>query len=316
LITPRVLRKGDTIGVISPASPSFKRSDVLRGKETLEKWGYRVILSKNLNIRKGFTAGTDRERAEDFNELFSRKDVDAVFVTQGGYGSARMLKHIDFDLVRNNPKIFIGFSDITTLHMAIHKFTGLVTFHGPGISRYNPEDLSEYTKKYLFKALTSSKPIGPITLADENKWIDTIYPGQSEGPLIGGNLTLLCATLGTPYEIDTTGKILFIEELETEPWVIDHMLTHLNNAGKLDQAAGIIVGECVGCTPRNHNPGYYVDQSIEDVLFDIIEPLRIPAIYGLPIGHSKDLATLPIGIKARLDATGKDFAVIESCLED
>jgi len=316
VIKPKVLHQGGTVGVISPASPSFKKSDVLRGKETLERWGYRVELSKNLNISKGFTAGTDRERAEDFNEMFSRKDVNAVFVTQGGYGSARILRYIDFELVRNNPKIFIGFSDITSLHMAIHKYTGLVTFHGPGMSRYNPEDLSDYTKNHLLKTLTSTEQIGAITLADEKKWVDTIYPGCCEGPLIGGNLTLLCATLGTPYEIETRGKILFIEEVETEPWIIDHMLTHLNNAGKLEQAAGIIIGECVECTPKKHEPGYYVDKSLEDVLYDIIEPLKIPAIHGLPIGHSKDLATLPIGVQARLDAAGKDFAVIESCLED
>jgi muramoyltetrapeptide carboxypeptidase len=316
VIKPTVLRKGDTIGVISPSSPSFKRSEVLRGKETLQHWGYRVELSKNLNISKGFTAGSDKQRAADFNDMFARKDINAVFVTQGGYGSARMLRYIDFDLVRNNPKIFIGFSDITSLHAAIHKYTGLVTFHGPGMSRYNPEDLSEYTQKSLFKALTSPEPIGAITLADEKKWVETIYPGQCEGPLIGGNLTLLCATLGTPYEIDTKGKILFIEEVESEPWIIDHMLTHLNNAGKLEQAAGIVIGECVECAPNTHNPGYYVDKSLEDVLYDIIEPLRIPSIFGLPIGHSKDLATLPIGVQARLDAAGKNFAVIESCLED
>jgi len=316
VIKPKVLHNGDTIGVISPASPSFKRSDVLRGKETLQQWGYRVELSKNLNISKGFTAGTDRERAHDFNEMFARKDINAVFVTQGGYGSARMLRYIDFDLVRKNPKIFIGFSDITSLHAAIHKYSGLITFHGPGMSRYNPEDLSEYTRKSLLKTLTTTEPVGAIRLADEKKWIDTIYPGQCEGPLIGGNLTLLCATLGTPYEIDTRGKILFIEEVETEPWIIDHMLTHLINAGKLEQAAGIVVGECVECTPKKHEPGYYVDKSLEDVLFDLIEPLRIPAIHGLPIGHSKDLATLPIGVRAQLDAAGKDFAVIESCLEE
>jgi len=316
MLKPKVLHKGDTIGVISPASPSFKKSEVIRGTETLKQWGFNVVLSKNLNKSKGFTAGTDRERADDFNDMFARDDVDAVFVTQGGYGSARLMNYIDFDLVRQNPKVFIGFSDITSLHLAIHKFTGLVTFHGPGISRYNPEDLTEYTKKHLLKALTSTEPIGPITLSDEKKWIDTIYPGACEAPIIGGNLTLLCATLGTPYEVDTRGKILFIEELETEPWIFDHMLTHLKNAGKFDDLAGVVVGECIECTPRLHNPGYYVDTSLEDLLFEFFEPLMVPAIHGLPIGHTKDLATLPIGVKAKLDASKKDFTIIESCLEE
>ena len=312
---PKILQPGDTIGVISPASPSYRKSEVTRGVETLKKWGYKVRLSKNLNKRKGFVAGTDEERAEDFNEMFGRKDVDAVFVTQGGYGSARMLKYLDFEIIRENPKIFIGFSDITSLHLAILKKTGLVTFHGPGVSRYNPEELSAYTQKYLFKALTHPEPMGIIPLADDKKYVDTLYPGKAEGVLTGGNLTLVCATLGTPYEIDTEGKILFLEELETEPWIMDHMLTHLANAGKLQAAAGIVVGECLNCKPRQHNPGYYVDLSTEDILHEYLKPLKIPVIYGLPIGHTRDMATLPMGVKARLNADNKQFTILESAVE-
>lgn len=312
---PKMLHPGDTIGVISPASPSYRKSEVTRGLETLKKWGYKVRLSKNLNKRKGFVAGTDEERAEDFNDMFRRKDVDAVFVTQGGYGSARMLKYLDFEIIRENPKIFIGFSDITSLHLAILKKTGLITFHGPGVSRYNPEDLSEYTKKYLFKALAHPEPMEAIPLADDKKYVDTIYPGKAEGILTGGNLTLVCATLGTPYEIDTEGKILFLEELETEPWIMDHMLTHLANAGKLQAATGIVVGECLNCKPRQHNPGYYVDLSTEDILHEHLKPLKIPTIYGLPIGHTRDMATLPMGVKARLNADNKQFTIIESAVE-
>lgn len=314
MLKPKILEKGDTIGVISPASPSYKRSDVVRGVETLKKWGYKVHLSKNLNKRKGFVAGTDKERAEDFNEMFRRDDIDAVFVTQGGYGSARMIKYIDFDLVRKNPKIFIGFSDITSLHLAIYKETEMVSFHGPGMSRFNPEELSDYTKEYLFKALAKPEPIGEVPLADDKKWINSINPGKCEAPLTGGNLTLVCSTLGTPHEIDTDGKILFLEELETEPWIIDHMLTHLANAGKFDKVAGIVVGECFNCKPRQHNPGYYVDLSLEDLLHEHIKPLKVPAIHGLPIGHTKDLATLPIGVKAKLDADNKKLIITESAV--
>lgn len=316
LLKPKVLKKGDNIGVISPASPSYKKSDVTRGVETLKKWGYKVQLSKNLNKKRGFVAGTDKERADDFNEMFLRKDIDAVFVTQGGYGSARMLKYIDFEIVKNNPKIFIGFSDITSLHLAILKKTGLITFYGPGVSRYNPEYLSDYTKKHLIKALTNTDPIGDIPLADDKKWIDVINPGKCEAPLTGGNLSLICSTLGTPYEIDTDGKILFIEELETEPWIIDHMLTHLSNAGKFNHVAGVVVGECVNCKPRQHNPGYYVSTSLEDILYEFIKPVKVPSIHGLPIGHTRDMATLPFGVKARLDANNKKFTIIESCLID
>ena len=309
------LKAGDTIGVISPSSPSEKGSEVLRGKEMLESMGYKVVLSKNLNKTKGFVAGTEEDRVADFHEMFRRDDVDAVFVTQGGYGTAQLIRHIDFDLVSSNPKIFTGFSDITSLHLAIQKFAKVVTFHGPGMSRFNSEDLTDYTKEYFFKAIAQEEPIGDIRLANPKKWINAIYPGVVEAPIIGGNLTLTCATLGTPFEIDTKGKILFIEELDTEPWTFDHMLSHLRNAGKLQDAVGILVGECHNCKPFEHNPGYYVDTSLEDVLDYYIKPLKVPAIYGLPLGHTDDLATLPMGVMARLDGDNKKLEILESAVE-
>ncbi len=309
---PKKLNPGDTIGVISPSSPSEKKSEVVRGVETLEGMGYKVVLSRNLNKSKGFVAGTEEERADDLNEMFRRDDIDAIFVTQGGYGAAQLIRHIDFDMISQNPKIFTGFSDITSLHMAISKFSGVVTFHGPGMSRFNSEDLTEYTKETFFKAIGQTEPLGEIKLANPKKWINRINPGTAEGILIGGNLTLICATLGTPYEIDTKGKILFLEDLDTEPWMFDHMLSHLRNAGKLEQAAGIVVGECHNCVPFLYNPGYYVDTSLEDVLDYYLKPLKVPAIYGLPLGHTDDIATIPIGVAARLDADSKKLEILES----
>ncbi len=309
---PKKLQKGDTIGVISPSSPSEKKSEVVRGREMLEELGYNVVLSRNLNRTKGFVAGSEEDRASDFNEMFKREDIDAVFVTQGGYGSAQIINHIDFELVRSNPKIFVGFSDITSLHLAIQKFADLVTFHGPGMSRFNSEELTDYTREHFFKALSSDEPIGEIKLANPKKWINRFGSGCVEGAVTGGNLTLTCASLGTPYEIDCKGKILLLEDLDTEPWTFDHMLSHLRNAGKLRDAAGIIVGECLNCVPFKYNPGYNVDTSLEDVLEYYLAPLGVPVLYGLPLGHTDDLATLPLGIRARLDADSKTFTVLES----
>jgi muramoyltetrapeptide carboxypeptidase len=308
---PRRLKQGDTIGIIAPASPLYNRSDLKRGISTLEEWGYRVVVGEHVNERHEYLAGTDAQRAADLNAMFQNDSIDAIFVTQGGYGSARILHLLDFDAIRQNPKILIGYSDITSLHLAIHKRTGLVTFHGPGMAGYNAEDLSDYRKEYLFKALTSPEPIGEIKKANEKKYIHTIQAGEASGELIGGNLTLLCASLGTPYEVETEGKILFLEELDTEPWVIDHMLTHLFNAGKLQKAAGIVIGECKDCVPYKHNPGFPVTFSLEDVLEDRLAPLDIPVLYGLPLGHTRELATLPIGVQARLDATRGKFYVEE-----
>ena len=290
----------------------YNRSDITRGIETLEEWGFHVITGENLHNKHEYLAGTDQERAHDFNEMFRNDEVDAIFVTHGGYGSARMLRYIDFDLVRKNPKIFIGYSDITSLHLAIQKYTGLVTFHGPGMAGFNSEDLTDYRKEYVFKALCQQEPIGEIRKANEKKWINRIQKGEAEGELTGGNLTLVCASLGTPYEIDTKGKILFLEEVWTEPWNIDHMFTHLYNAGKLQEAAGIVIGECTDCGPKKMDPGFHVTFSLEDILYEFIEPLGIPAIHGLPIGHTKDLATLPMGVNAYLDATNKKLFVKES----
>ncbi|MBN2051163.1 MAG: LD-carboxypeptidase [Spirochaetales bacterium] len=311
-IKPKRLEKGQTIGVVSPASPSFYKSEIVRGISTLKEWGFNVVTSDNLSRRYAYLAGPDKARAGDLNEMFSREDIDAIFVTQGGYGSARLLRYLDFDIIRENPKIFIGFSDITSIHLAILKKTGLVTFHGPGMSRFNTQDLTPYTEEQLFKALSSPDPIGEIVPADETKWINIFRGGKARGELVGGNLSLICASLGTPYEIDTAGKIFFFEELETEPWLIDHMLTHLLNAGKLQEAAGIVVGECKNCEPSKLNPGFHVTFSLEDVLEDFLTPLGVPVIFGLPLGHTRDLATVPLGVEACIDGD-EGSLFIEEC---
>lgn len=312
MIKPPALKKGDVIGVVSPASPSETKSEITRAAETLEAMGYKVLIGKNVNKRKGFVAASEEERAEDINYMFRNDDVDAVFVTQGGYGSAQLVDKVDYEAIRKNPKIFTGFSDITSLHLAINKHAGIVTFHGPGMARFNSEDLTDYTREQFFKAVGSIEPLGRIEAADSKKWINSIVPGICEGELIGGNMTLICASLGTPYEIDCKGKILLLEEVDTEPWVIDHMMSHLRNSGKLSDAAGFIIGECKGCRPFEHNPGYNCDTSLEDVLEYYLKPLGKPALYGLPLGHTDDLAALPMGVKCRLDSGSKVFEVLES----
>ena len=312
MIKPKRLSPGDTIGVISPASPSENRSEVFRAKEYIEAMGYNVVIGKNVNKTRGITAASEEDRLDDIHEMFRRDDVDAVFVTQGGYGCAQLLRNLDFDLIKEHPKILTGFSDITALHLAINKVCDMVTFHAPGMARFNDEELTEYTKESFFRNLTSPDPPGEIKKASPKKWLVRINGGTCEAPVIGGNLTLICASLGTPWEIDTKGKILFFEDVEAEPWVMDHMLSHLRNAGKLDDAAGFVIGECTDCVPRKNDPGYFTDLSIEDVFEYYLKPLGKPVLYGLPMGHSDDLATLPLGVMTRLDADKKTFTVLES----
>ena len=312
MIKPKRLSPGDTIGVISPASPSENRSEVFRAKEYIEAMGYNVVIGKNVNKTRGITAASEEDRLDDIHEMFRRDDVDAVFVTQGGYGCAQLLRNLDFDLIKEHPKILTGFSDITALHLAINKVCDMVTFHAPGMARFNDEELTEYTKESFFRNLTSPEPPGEIKKASPKKWLVRINGGTCEAPVIGGNLTLICASLGTPWEIDTKGRILFFEDVEAEPWVMDHMLSHLRNAGKLDDAAGFVIGECTDCVPRKNDPGYFTDLSIEDVFEYYLKPLGKPVLYGLPMGHSDDLATLPLGVMTRLDADKKTFTVLES----
>ena len=312
MIKPKRLSPGDTIGVISPASPSENRSEVFRAKEYIEAMGYNVVIGKNVNKTRGITAASEEDRLDDIHEMFRRDDVDAVFVTQGGYGCAQLLRNLDFDLITEHPKILTGFSDITALHLAINKVCDMVTFHAPGMARFNDEELTEYTKESFFRNLSSPEPPGEIKKANPKKWLVRINGGTCEAPVIGGNLTLICASLGTPWEIDTKGRILFFEDVEAEPWVMDHMLSHLRNAGKLDDAAGFVIGECTDCVPRKNDPGYFTDLSIEDVFEYYLKPLGKPVLYGLPMGHSDDLATLPLGVMTRLDADKKTFTVLES----
>lgn len=312
MIKPKALKKGDTIGIIAPASPTFERTTLLKAVKVLEKWGFHCKLGRHVAKKYGYLSGKDVERAADFNDMFSDKKVNAIFCLQGGYGSLRLLPHLDYHAIKKNPKIFIGYSDITALHLAINKLTKLVTFHGPSVAGL--ATISPYTKRYLFKALMKKKAMGTIDPSPEDPWVWTITPGKVSGELIGGNLSLLTATLGTPYEIDTKDKILFLEDVEVEPYHFDQMLTQLFLAGKLQVAKGIVIGECIRCVPAEFRPGYYSSLSIEDVLVDIVKPLAIPAIYNLPIGHSEDRATLPQGLWATLDATKGKLVITESAV--
>lgn len=313
MIKPKRLQKGDTIGIVSPSSGIWKRSELWRSMAEIEKWGYRVKVGKHADRNHYYLAGNDAGRVEDLMNFFKDDTVDAIFCSQGGYGSARLLRYLDFAIIRSNPKIFLGYSDITALHLGIHKLSRLVTFHGPNALSAGSACMTDYRYEQLLKAIAGNEPIGAIKMAGPEGYLLKINGGPAvEAPLIGGNLTLICATLGTPYEIDTRGKIFFLEELDTEPWVMDHMLTHLLNAGKLQEAAGIVIGECTNCDPLEHKPGFYSQCSLEDVIFDLLEPLGLPVLYGLPLGHTKDLATLPLGVMGRLDAGEGSLAIIET----
>jgi muramoyltetrapeptide carboxypeptidase len=271
-------------------------------------------MGRNVRRRAGYLGGSIEERIADLHEMFGARDIDGVFAIRGGYGSAQLLDGIDYDLIRRNPKVFLGYSDITALHVAIHQRTGLVTFHGPvTLSRF-----SEYTQKHFRKALFETDPVGPVTNPPDSDplrpahTLRTIRPGTARGRLTGGNLTLISTTMGTPYEIETKGRILFLEDVGEQPYSVDRMLTQLRLAGKLQQAEGIVFGECSGCRPREFQPSFESTFSLGEVLDHILGRLKIPVLTGLTIGHTADQLTLPLGAMATLNADKGELVIEEA----
>jgi muramoyltetrapeptide carboxypeptidase len=316
LIRPRALRAGDTVGLITPATYVPDPDRLALAERTIKYFGLRMKIGKNAGKRMNEYRVSIDERLDDLHAMFRDKDVNAVFAIRGGYGSMHLLDRIDYDLIRRNPKIFLGYSDITAMHLAINKHAKLVTFHGPiALSRF-----TDYTQKYFRKALFESQPIGEVTNPPESNvlrpshTLRTIRPGTASGPLIGGNLTLISNTMGTLYEIETRGKILFLEDVDEEPYSIDRMLTHLRLAGKFDNVAGVIFGECQDCRPKDYKPSSTLSYGLGEVLDNILGDLKVPVLYGLTIGHTDDQLTLPLGASATLDATRGTLGIKDSAV--
>jgi muramoyltetrapeptide carboxypeptidase len=314
LLRPPALKPGDTIGLITPATYVSDPDRIALALRTIEYFGLKPKLAANVRKRNGYLGGTVEQRLDDLHTMFRDTSVNAVFCLRGGYGSGQLLDRIDYDLIRRNPKIFIGYSDITAMHLAIQKMSGLVTFHGPVVmSRF-----SDYTQKHFRKALFETTPIGEVTNPPDSNplrpahVLRTVRPGKARGRLVGGNLSLILSLMGTPYEIDTKGKILFVEDVGEEPYSLDRMLTNLRLAGKLKSAAGIIFGECSGCHARDFQPGFESSLSVGEVVDDIFGTLDIPVLSGLTIGHTDDQLTLPMNVMASLDADSGKLVLEES----
>jgi muramoyltetrapeptide carboxypeptidase len=310
LTQPRALKPGDTVGLITPSSYVSDPDELAFAQRFCEFFGLKWKLGKNVGQRFGYLAGTAQQRVDDLHAAFSDPAIAAVFCIRGGYGSAQMLDKLDYDLIRRNPKVFLGYSDITALHTALTQRAGLVTFHGP----VSLSHLTDWSQQHLRSALFAAKPIGSVTNPSDSNplrpghTLRTVRPGTARGQLAGGNLTLLTTTLGTPYEIDTTGKILLMEDIGEDIYRIDRMFTQLKLAGKLKSAAGIIIGECKDCPPPNVSSAYSLGEVIDYLLGD----LGIPVFYGLSFGHTIDQVTLPLGAAATIDAARQTLTVEEA----
>lgn len=308
-IRPRAVLPGATIGIVAPAGPSDSQS-LAAGVARLQAWGYRTLVDDQVLARHGYLSGDDRTRAEAFNRIWANPEVDAVICARGGYGCMRILPAIDWELIRQHPKFFCGFSDITALHLAIARETGLVTFHGPMVAAFG--DAEAYNAEGLRRALQSRDPLGPIPWPDDAAAPSplSLRDGVAEGLLVGGNLTLLTAMLGTPWEPNFDAAILLVEDVDEEPYRVDRMLTQLRIAGKLRGLAGILFGDSPTCEPR---PGRE-SMSLLEVLADRLGDLQVPILYGFPCGHTGYRATLPLGVRTRLDAAAGSLTILEPAL--
>ena len=312
ILKPQALKPGDTIGIVAPASHSALPSALLNGRRSLEALGFHTVTAPHLADRHGFLAGRDTDRLADLEGMFTDPDIHGIVCLRGGYGSVRMLQRMDFDIVRANPKVFVGYSDITALHGAIHQRTGLVTFWGPMVASDMSPGFHPYNRDAFMKAVSGAESIGSILHPEDMPPVQTIHGGMATGPLIGGTLSLLAAAVGTPYEFEYDGAVLFFEDVGEEPHRIDRMLTQLLQSGRLDCLSGIVIGECAGCGSAPDNPAFpYGNFSIEEVFLDRLQPLGIPVIYGLGIGHGTYKATLPLGVRATLDGDARTLKIDE-----
>lgn len=311
-IIPSRLKRGDTVGLIAPAG-FVDRQEMGPLNQTLARWGLQVKLGKHLFDRYGYLAGQDIDRVSDIHTMFSDRDIKAIFTVQGGWGCQRILPLLDYNLIKNNPKIIIGYSDITALLLAIYAQTGLITFHGPlGVSTWTP-----FAVNYLQKILFAGEQVTMINGVEDTPKVkqvkipvEVVNSGKVKGRIIGGNLSVLAASIGSIYLPDWRNTILFLEDTGEEVYRVDRLLTQLKLAGILDKISGFIFGQCTYCDPEIPAESL----SLSQVIAEHIKPLNIPAWYGSHIGHIADQFTLPLGVEVEIDADFGSIKMLESAV--
>ncbi len=313
-IRPPRLKAGDTIGLICPAGAAFSKEAVQITKESMEALGLKVKLGKHVFDRMGYLAGTDQARAEDVNTMFADKSVQGILAIHGGWGCARLLPLLDYKTIQRNPKPLIGYSDITALLIGIYAKTGLITFHGPvGAATWNKFSVDSFNQ-VLFDAaaVTFQNPreMGDNLTITKDR-VTTITPGVARGKLIGGNLTVLTAIIGSEFLPNWKDAILFLEDTNESVYRVDRMLTQLKLAGVLDAIKGVVFGKCSDCEPGK---GSYGSLTLEEVLEQHLQPLKIPVYSGAMIGHITHKFTVPVGAEAEIDASAGTIRLLNSAV--
>ncbi|MBE1553278.1 S66 peptidase family protein [Sporosarcina limicola] len=301
-IRPQRLRQGDTIGIIAPASPP-NQENLERSLAFLEQLGLKWRFGKSVKNGYGYLAGTDEERLADLHDMFADPSVKGIICAGGGYGSARYTDKIDLQLMQENPKIFWGFSDITFLHTAMGLYSNLVTFHGPMLASCVGKETFHELSARMFQQLFE-----PMELhyTEEISPLETINGGVAQGELVGGNLSLLASGIGTKFEIDTKGKLLFIEDVGEEPYRIDGLLNQLRLAGKLEDAVGIVVGDFSAVEPKKGKASL----TLAEVFAHYFGDLGKPVVKGFKMGHCQPHFAIPLGVGAKLDADNRTLTIL------
>jgi len=308
-LLPMRLDPGDTVALVSPSSATDERLDLQLAREAMQALGFKVKTGEHYASRRGHLAGTDAARAGDLNAMFADKEVKAIVCVRGGSGAARLLPLLDYDAIRANPKVLLGYSDITALHNAILAQAGLVTFHGPiGAGSWNRFNAGQFRRVFFDRELMQYR--NPVDAGEElvqrkNRTL-TITGGKARGELVGGNLSVLVGLAGSPYLPEFAGRILFLEDVDEAPYRIDRMLTTLKLTGALDAIAGFVFGQCTDCDPGEG----YGSLTLDQIFDDHIKPLGIPAYRGAMIGHIREQFIVPVGGQVELDADAGSFRML------
>jgi len=310
IIKPPKLRKGSIIGLVAPASTPSTEEKIEKGAAYLEQLGYRIKFGKHIRNTHGYLAGTDEERAADFNNMVHDKDVKAIFAIRGGYGTPRILQMIDYRSLKQNPKIIVGYSDITALQLSIFRKIGLVTFSGPMTGVEMWKGIDPYTEKYFWQLLTSTKKIGVLKNPNDEP-LKILKHGKTYGQLLGGNLSMIACLMGTPFLPKLRSSILFLEDVEEAPHRIDRMLAQLFNAGILYELAGLVFGKFTDCNPSNPSEPHL---TLDQIQKEYAGKIKCPVVGNFQYGHIPRLLTMPIGLQAMLDTRRNRIEVSESAV--
>jgi len=311
VIKPQRIRKGDTIGIISPASSPDDLTRIEKSVNYFEKLGYRVEVGKNVWKERGYLAGEDSERLDDFHAMFKNKNVKAIFCVRGGYGSGRLLDKINYKLIKENPKIFVGYSDITALQLAIFSHTGLVTFAGPMPAvDFWQDEVSKFTEENFWRLITSNKKIGKL-INPNGEGFYLLAKGKTEGRLLGGNLALITSLMGTKYLPSFKNSILLLEDIGEPPYRVDRFLNQLRLGNILHDTSGIILGRFVDCYENDTSKKTL---TLNQVITDYFEKLNKPVIYNFKHGHISENISIPFGLKCNLNASRGIAEIKESAV--